>query len=515
MAPRQLLWYCSLALFAASLAFFLYALQVTRPSEPESGSRFDGPARLSPESLEQVAHAVGEALAGRSSPVTLSESELNLQTGAVYVAVRSAGQVRAYQWGSGGTWPQNLNQALGQLPREPDLDFVEILLTHSYRPADLFRVAELEAMRGVWGLELRYQDRFVRYNPLQMVSRNFGFLTSVAHFEDELALTSEQLYTRAQALRFDGYQVLVRLEGKPRAIQLFRGQPPPLEQMSPEQLLTMRAALLDWVRGPGARLELGYQPSSDQPMEPTGPWSGQAATAWCLAQLPDVQPGEVLARLKSVDAKSSPATLALALLAAEPLPDSWRKDKLRKALERVTPEQVRPGELGPLLLWWGRHQPARLAQAQVKARQAGVRLAPWRILSLVEQGAHEPLYRECDDLLAHQGGELDRLGQFYPDVPPDSEVPPSSLNALCVIALEQAARVAQEQGHDSRARGYRKAARQARLFLYRLQFRSEDDFYYVLRPEEVEGALRSNLYDNRVRLDSASFGLVALLQREP
>ncbi|GMU55883.1 MAG: hypothetical protein AMXMBFR33_50290 [Candidatus Xenobia bacterium] len=515
MAPRRFLWYCSLALFVASLAFFVYAWQVTRPSGPEADARFDGPAWLSPESLEQLSHAVCEGLAGRASPVALSESELNLQTGAVYVAIRSAGLVRAYQWGSGGTWSENLNQALGQLPRESDLDFVELMLTHSYRPADLFRVTELEAMRGVWGLELRHRDRFVRYNPLQMISRDFGFVTSVAHFEDELGLTSEELYTRAQALRFDGYQVLIRLDGKPRAIQLYRGQPRPPEQLSPEQLEAMHAALLDWMRGPGSRLTSGYQPSSDKPMELTGPWSGQAAAAWSLAQTPDARPGEVLSRLQGVDARSGAATLALALLAVEPLPDAWKKEQLRQVLARVTPEQVPPGELGPLLLWWGQHQPARLAQAQVKAQQAGVRLAPWRILSLAARGSHELLYRECDELLKHQGGELDRLGQFYPDVPPDSEVPPASLNALCVIALEQAARVAREKGQDRRARDYRNAAQQGRLFLYRLQFRSEEDFYYVVRPEEVEGALRSNLYDNRVRVDCAAFALVALRQREP
>lgn len=90
MAPRRLLWYCSLALFAASLAFFLYALQVTRSSESESVPRFEGPLWLSAESLEQVAQAVSQGLAGRSSAFALAESELNLQTGAVYVAIRSA-----------------------------------------------------------------------------------------------------------------------------------------------------------------------------------------------------------------------------------------------------------------------------------------------------------------------------------------------------------------------------------------------------------------------------------------
>ena len=45
-----------------------------------------------------------------------------------------------------------------------------------------------------------------------------------------------------------------------------------------------------------------------------------------------------------------------------------------------------------------------------------------------------------------------------------------------------------------------------------LQFRDGVDMYYVARTERVHGGIRTEAYDNAIRVDNVQHGLMALLK---
>ena len=72
-------------------------------------------------------------------------------------------------------------------------------------------------------------------------------------------------------------------------------------------------------------------------------------------------------------------------------------------------------------------------------------------------------------------------------------------------------RLALEADDDARAGRYRQALREGIRNLRQLQFLDEVDGFYLQQPEAVRGAVRTEVYDNTVRIDNVQHGLMALL----
>ena len=67
-------------------------------------------------------------------------------------------------------------------------------------------------------------------------------------------------------------------------------------------------------------------------------------------------------------------------------------------------------------------------------------------------------------------------------------------------------------GEARRAVKYERALKEGFRSLRQLQFRGDDDTFYVSKKMQVMGALRTESYDNAVRVDSAAHALIAALK---
>lgn len=104
---------------------------------------------------------------------------------------------------------------------------------------------------------------------------------------------------------------------------------------------------------------------------------------------------------------------------------------------------------------------------------------------------------------------LDLRGRFYNPRRPDFGPPHASSTGVYLEGLADAIAIAREVGDATRAAAYRRAVARGLRSLRQLQFRDRNDAYYVSKAARVMGALRTEAYDNAVRIDSAAHALAA------
>ena len=147
---------------------------------------------------------------------------------------------------------------------------------------------------------------------------------------------------------------------------------------------------------------------------------------------------------------------------------------------------------------------------------------PWhtRAYGLLFQHSHyQPLrdfvFEMNDWLLALQQRDgapsADLRGRFYDPAHPEYGPPHASATGVYLEGLAMAYRLALEADDDARAGRYRQALREGIRNLRQLQFLDEVDGFYLQQPEAVRGAVRTEVYDNTVRIDNVQHGLMALL----
>ena len=110
------------------------------------------------------------------------------------------------------------------------------------------------------------------------------------------------------------------------------------------------------------------------------------------------------------------------------------------------------------------------------------------------------------------GVEDDLRGRFYDPERPHFGPPHASSTGVYCEGLADAAALAREVGDSSRAASYERAVARGMRSLRQLQFRDARDAFYVSRRSRVMGGLRTTVYDNAVRLDSAGHALAAALK---
>ena len=106
----------------------------------------------------------------------------------------------------------------------------------------------------------------------------------------------------------------------------------------------------------------------------------------------------------------------------------------------------------------------------------------------------------------------DLRGRFYNPRRPDFGPPHAASTGAYLEGLADAAALARATGDRTRAEVYDRAIGRGLRSLRQLQFRDERDAFYVSKRKRVLGALRTEVYDNAVRVDSAAHALAAAIK---
>ena len=126
------------------------------------------------------------------------------------------------------------------------------------------------------------------------------------------------------------------------------------------------------------------------------------------------------------------------------------------------------------------------------------------------------LFEMNDWLLPMQQWEevpVDMRGRFFsPNHRRDWGPPHAASTGVYCEGLADATSVAKQVGDSSRAKIYQRALERGLRSLRQLQFRDATDAFYISQKDRVMGALRTEVYDNSVRIDSVAHALIAVLK---
>ena len=106
----------------------------------------------------------------------------------------------------------------------------------------------------------------------------------------------------------------------------------------------------------------------------------------------------------------------------------------------------------------------------------------------------------------------DLWGRFYDPRRPEFGPPHAASTAVYLEGLADAMTLARKVGDETRVSAYERAVARGLRSLRQLQFRDQHDAFYVSKRERVMGALRTEAYDNAVRIDSAAHALAAAVK---
>jgi hypothetical protein len=112
------------------------------------------------------------------------------------------------------------------------------------------------------------------------------------------------------------------------------------------------------------------------------------------------------------------------------------------------------------------------------------------------------------------GGDLepDLWGRFHDPARPEFGSPHASSTGVFMEGLAEALDLAIEAGDSKRSSAYELALRRGLRSLAQLQFRDALDAYYVSDLARVLGAIRSEAYNNMIRIDNIQHASMALLK---
>ena len=110
------------------------------------------------------------------------------------------------------------------------------------------------------------------------------------------------------------------------------------------------------------------------------------------------------------------------------------------------------------------------------------------------------------------GLEPDLKGRFHDPRRPELGPPHAASTGAYLEGLADALALARALGEQDRVAAYGRAIHRGLRSLRQLQFRDERDAFYVSKRDRVLGALRTEAYDNAVRVDSAAHALAAAIK---
>lgn len=106
----------------------------------------------------------------------------------------------------------------------------------------------------------------------------------------------------------------------------------------------------------------------------------------------------------------------------------------------------------------------------------------------------------------------DLWGRFYDPKNPKYGPPHASSTGVYLEGLADALKLAQDCDDADRAAAYELAAWRSIRSLRQLQFLDEIDTFYIAKRDKVLGGLRTETYNNEIRVDNVQHGLMGLLK---
>ena len=110
------------------------------------------------------------------------------------------------------------------------------------------------------------------------------------------------------------------------------------------------------------------------------------------------------------------------------------------------------------------------------------------------------------------GLDPDLRGRFYNPQHPEYGPPHAASTGAYMEGLTDALALARGIGDTARVANYERAVNRGLRSLRQLQFRDRHDTFYISKKPRVLGALRTEVYDNAVRVDSAAHALAAAIK---
>ena len=106
----------------------------------------------------------------------------------------------------------------------------------------------------------------------------------------------------------------------------------------------------------------------------------------------------------------------------------------------------------------------------------------------------------------------DLRGRFYDPKRPEYGPPHAASTGAYLEGLADALALARALGDTARVAAYERALNRGLRSLRQLQFRDGYDTFYISKKQRVLGALRTEVYDNSVRVDSSAHALAAAIK---
>ncbi len=510
----------------------------------------------------QLDDADRAAIASCFGPAPLAPTQrLLAYRGPVLVVLRRDGERVGQAWGEGSTWWENLARARAQL-HEPATT-VEICFCHGRQP----QVGKLGNVHlGVLGLELETPAGRKRMAPTEMLARNLRFSKAIGAMVDTRSVPPDQI----KAFTFQAQQVLVRLGNPPTAVSMERGNEVVLpEAVTRPSLERLSADLAGWLLAnlqPDGRMLYEYWPSRGEEAPGNNPLRQFMAT-WVLDSWPAAR--EAAARNLAYNMRTfyrdgvieyrgevKLGAMAIAALAILDSPERARWKKELAALVRTIESLARPdGSFRTFLrpekrrndnqnFYSGEAQllRARLYVEQPDAtrrerflksfryyreffrRKPNPAFVPWHTRACATFYAREPEPELRDFIFEMNDWLLDKAamqewddaaypdlrGRFYNSKRPDYGPPHASSTGAYLEGLSEAYRMAREAGDTGRARRYETALLRGARDLLQLEFADDVDMFYVSKRAPVQGGLRTEVYDNEIRVDNVQHALSAV-----
>ena len=107
--------------------------------------------------------------------------------------------------------------------------------------------------------------------------------------------------------------------------------------------------------------------------------------------------------------------------------------------------------------------------------------------------------------------QADQRGRFYDPARPDFGPPHAASTGAYLEGLAEAFRLAGAVGDEARRAAYAAAIRRGLRNLRQLQFVEETEMFYISKRDRVLGGLRTECYDNTIRVDNVQHALMAIL----
>jgi hypothetical protein len=491
---------------------------------------------------------------------------------AVYVGARRAGLLVCALWHDGTDAARMLASLLES--QGAAIDLLEVAFTSDYRvEPSIWSLAPEQ--RGRRGVALALDEAVERWAPSQMVAANIGFIQVLHAFCTKHGVTPADFSMRGRVTSFAARTLLIPLDGRPaielyRGGVLVEG---PVTPDLVETMAQGMAAWLVNNTCPDGRIPYKYWPSSESYSMANNTIRQFMATV-CLGRIAASLGGvastaarrnltynlETFLELRgelgmiAYDGTAKLGATALAALAileregtagphamtfaalARGVQSLWQPDGAFKSfhypVERRDHQNFYPGEalLFWATLWRDTANSALLRQFMTSFRyyrhwhraNPNPAFIPWhtQAYAIVYQSTGDAelltfIFEMNDWLLCFQQGDevehLDLVGRFYDPDQPELGPPHASSTGVYLESLATAFAMARTARDDRRADAYAAAIRAGIRNLRHLQFKDDADLFYIGRRERVAGAVRTNAYDNSIRVDNVQHGLMALL----